>query len=523
MTNVLYIPLDERACNYRFPQQLAQMTGSIRLLTPPESIMGYRKNPADCEALWQWLFDHVQQCEYAILSVDTLVYGNILNSRLHHRTIEDCERLLDNFRKLKSMNPSLEIHAFSIVARVAAYNGSMEDPDYWETHGRDIWRYTILRDKLSRGESTAEERKEYTELVALIPAEYLNDFLARRKVDRAVNLACVDLTHEGVFEMLTIPKDDTAEYGYAALDQMAISEKIREHRLMGRVLVYPGADELGCVLLARVFCRIESYTPRIYVRYSSTLGPFLIPIVEDRPLHEGIKAQITSLGGIVEDSAADSDCMLAVHSPGKEMIDSCFQDHKDLTFTSHINTDEFIRYINDYIDRQQKAVGVADVAFINGSDKEFMDYLLTSGTLHRIQSVGGWNTAMNTVGVVLAQTVIAACRSRFEGDYDAYHLSEEFKMHHVVQDWLFQADALQTYFAAYRDKIDVFNLREHYNESYAFIGKELHRLIDEKFRGKYKGADIVLENLGCHWDGAQYIRFDLHLDGIRQIWEQNET
>ena len=191
MTNVLYIPLDERACNYRFPQQLAQMTGSIRLLTPPESIMGYRKNPADCEALWQWLFDHVQQCEYAILSVDTLVYGNILNSRLHHRTIEDCERLLDNFRKLKSMNPSLEIHAFSIVARVAAYNGSMEDPDYWETHGRDIWRYTILRDKLSRGESTAEERKEYTELVALIPAEYLNDFLARRKVDRAVNQMCI--------------------------------------------------------------------------------------------------------------------------------------------------------------------------------------------------------------------------------------------------------------------------------------------------------------------------------------------
>lgn len=39
----------------------------------------------------------------------------------------DCEWLLENFRTLKSMNPSLKIHAFNIVAWVAAYNGSMED------------------------------------------------------------------------------------------------------------------------------------------------------------------------------------------------------------------------------------------------------------------------------------------------------------------------------------------------------------------------------------------------------------
>ena len=127
---------------------------------------------------------------------------------------------------------------------------------------------------------------------------------------------------------------------------------------------------------------------------------------------------------------------------------------------------------------------------------------------------------MNTVGVVLAQTVIAAYRNRFDGDCGAYRLSEEFKMHDVVQDWLFQADALQTFFAAYKPKIDVFNLREHYEESYAFIGRELHRLIDEKFSGTYKGADIVLENLGCHWDGAQYIRFDLSLEGIAQRWNR---
>ena len=66
---------------------------------------------------------------------------------------------------------------------------------------------------------------------------------------------------------------------------------------------------------ARVFSQINSYRPRIYIRYSSVHGPFIVPRYEDRPLQEGIKAQITSLGGVVLDAPGDSDCMLAVNSP----------------------------------------------------------------------------------------------------------------------------------------------------------------------------------------------------------------
>ena len=110
----------------------------------------------------------------------------------------------------------------------------------------------------------------------------------------------VDLVRDGVFDVLTVPKDDTAEYGYAALDQMAIAKRVRELRLPdSRVLVYPGADEVGSVLFARVFNQIKNYRPRIYIRYSSVYGPFIVPRYEDRPLQEGIKAQICSLGGVV--------------------------------------------------------------------------------------------------------------------------------------------------------------------------------------------------------------------------------
>ena len=188
---------------------------------------------------------------------------------------------LSRFTELKRKNPELSIHAFNLVARVAAYDSAAEDPDYWASYGRKIWRYACLTDKAERGEADEAERGECAALRREIPDGVLDDFLARRAVDRAVNLACVDLVRDGVFDVLTVPKDDTAEYGYAALDQMAIAKRVRELRLPDRVFVYPGADEVGSVLFARVFNQIKNYRPRIYIRYSSVYGPFIVPRYED--------------------------------------------------------------------------------------------------------------------------------------------------------------------------------------------------------------------------------------------------
>lgn len=122
MNQVLYIPLDERACNYEFPVQLANMTKDVKILVPPVEWMGFKKEPADTEALWNWLFENAGCCTHAILSVDTLTYGNIINSRTHHRSLATCLELLNRFDALKCQNPSLSIHAFNLVARVAAYD-----------------------------------------------------------------------------------------------------------------------------------------------------------------------------------------------------------------------------------------------------------------------------------------------------------------------------------------------------------------------------------------------------------------
>ena len=514
MTNVIYVPLDERACNYSFPRKLAQMTNGITLLVPPYDDMGCLKTPADYEKIWAWIFETAPKCEYAILSVDTLVYGNIVNSRTHHRTCGECKKTLENFRKLKRDNPRLKIHAFNLAARVAAYNDAHEDPDYWATQGRNIWRYTYLEDKISRGHADDGEKKERDGLKQSIPPVILNDFLQRRAVDRFTNLYCVDLVKDGVFDVLTIPKDDTAEYGYAAMDQSAIAKKVREERLMDRVFVYPGADEVGCVLFVRVFNLIKDYTPRVYVRYSSTLGPTIVPKYEDRPLGESIKAQITSAGGVCEDNTDHADCMLAVNAPGKYMIESCEQYTKDLTFTSHINMHEFLRYIGYFADHYRKAVGLAEVSVCNGCENEFMDYALISGVLEKVQSVGGWNTAQNTIGVVLAQAVIASYYDRFDADEEHFRLSEEFKLRSIVCDWLYQSNVLPRFLLAAAGKIDPYALQDHYEDVREYFEKDLKKMAEEKFGGRYKGASIAIRNLSFNWDGVFYIDFDVKLDGL---------
>lgn len=519
MTKILYVPLDERACNYDFPRALARMTDGIELLVPPREDMGMLKTPAKYERIWQWIFRNAADCAYAILSVDTLVYGNIINSRTHHRTRGECEKTLGFFKRLKEINPHIKIHAFNLVARVAACNDAHEDPDYWAEHGLRIWRYAYLTDKIGRGHASEAERAELPGLTASIPREDLEDFLARREVDRFVNLSCVDFVGEGVLDVLTVPKDDTAEYGYAAMDQSAIARRVREKRLMDRVFVYPGADEVGCVIFTRIFNLINQYTPRVYVRYSSTLGPGVVPLYEDRPLHESIKAQITSAGGILEDGAVNSDCMLAVNSPGKYMIEAADQETKDLTFSSHINMHEFLRYISYYVRSYGKAVGLAEVSVCNGCENEFMDYAAMTGIFDRVQAVGGWNTAQNTVGVVLAQTVIAGYYGRFSGSYEKFRLSEEFKLRSIVCDWLCQSNVLRAFLAETKSRIDPFALRGHYGEAREYFKEHLDELVLRKFGGKYKDADIVIDSLEFSWDGAFYISLHVALEKLKFIIE----
>ena len=89
MKKVLYIPLDDRACNARFPGLMASIAGECEALTPPANMLGQLKIPADTDALWRWMFENAEGCTAAVLSVDMLTYCN-LSSFYHIAANSQC-------------------------------------------------------------------------------------------------------------------------------------------------------------------------------------------------------------------------------------------------------------------------------------------------------------------------------------------------------------------------------------------------------------------------------------------------
>lgn len=89
-----------------FPGLLSQMTEGLELLRPPYEWMGFLKKPADREKIWEWLFEQAGECDYAILSVDTLVYGNIIGSRIHTYSMEEWQGNYGSFPSAEKAEPS---------------------------------------------------------------------------------------------------------------------------------------------------------------------------------------------------------------------------------------------------------------------------------------------------------------------------------------------------------------------------------------------------------------------------------
>lgn len=513
--NILYVPLDERPCNYREPVMLSEISDEITMMVPPMQHMGKLKKPADVDILWKWLFEHAGECQYAILSIDTLVYGNIINSRIHHLSADECARRLERLNKLKTINPNLTVYAFNLVARVANYDCDAEDPDYWNDYGTAIWKYSYFMDKKQRGILTDDEEKEFLSVEHFIPTQVCDDFLERRKVDRFVNLTCLDYLKAGVIDSLVIPKDDNAEFGYAAMDHRAVAAKIYSDRLMDRAMIYPGADEVGSVLLARVFNQHFEYEPKVYTRYSSAHGSSVIPRYEDRPLSEGIKAQITSMGGICVSTPQESDFLFAVNAPGKVMQECADQfKSKDISYYTDTNLHEFLRYINYYKETWHRPVAIADDAYSNGADNEFMIMAKNDGILEKAIAYGGWNTSENTNGMCLSHAAIASYYEHNGWKCGNKSRSESFLLRKIIEDWLYQAN-MRYQILARKDgspSFDPFNVSENEKEIVEMMLSLLRQDIKSELGNTFLGKKIAISNLSLPWNRIYDIDFDLCLD-----------
>lgn len=425
MKKVVLLPLDERPCNYVFPYELFH--GEELSVVRPEKL-GNKKISACTEDLEAFLVKECKDADALVLSIDTLLYGGLIPSRLHSLSMEEAKRRLSVIKRLKDENPGLTLYAFEVIMRCPKYSSDDEEPDYYGICGEEIHRIGNILHRTRLGLCGKEEAEELMALKTLCGNEgnCLEDYTGRRAFNLSLNLATLNYVKEGIIDFLIIPQDDSAKYGYTAMDQEIVRERIMELTLQDRVLMYPGADEIAMTLLSRAANHFHGQRPMVYIRYSSNEAPFLIPSYEDRTLGETVKYHLIAAGCRMASSYTEAHLILAVNCPSGEMRESNCQPVKSQGYCVERNITEFLLFLEDCI-RDGKPVTVGDVAYANGADLELITLMNKNRLLDQVSGYAGWNTSSNTLGTALAQGVVSLC------DKDSGRL-KSFLMARYVED-----------------------------------------------------------------------------------------
>lgn len=400
---ILYIPHDDRPISLEQTAATAEAAG-ISLILPPTELLGGRDRAGDPDALWAWLDREVRRADAVVVSADSLIYGSLVASRKHDLDESTLKRRTDNFRTLKDKHNGLTTYVFASVMRSPRASEGGVEPAYYERYGPMIFEYTSLLDKQETRELTRYEKKQLKKLSEELPEQYLRDWLSRREKNLAVTLQLVKLAHTDSFKYLIVGRDDNAPYSQTRRDCRRIDDA-SQGLGKSRYASVPGVDELGLLMLTRAISDLAWDMPRVATIYAPGIGSATIPTYSDEPCGKSITAHLFAAGAYPTVSTERADIILAVNTDKYGRTYEAAWPVNDGTITDNH------RALADSIERELdrgKKVALADIKYANGADNGLMNCLAQRGILPRLYAYGGWNTADNTTGFVIAQSILAS-------------------------------------------------------------------------------------------------------------------
>ncbi len=492
------IPLDERPVNMRYPYMIAQIADAVLRLPPPD-LLSRKRTPADRAALAEWLANTAPSCDALIVSLDMLAYGGLIASRTTNDSALSCLSVLD---RLRALPLSCTTYAFNVITRLPDANDSIEEPDYWATYGKRLHRYSQLMHRAAEGEAVAEA------LAALhgeIPETHRTDFLQRRLRNHQVNLAALDLAVHGAFDLLVISSDDTSPYGLGSQEKAWLSLWRERLALGDSVLMYPGADEIGCVLTVRALLR-DSAPPRFHVHYAIEADKQRVAPYEDGAVSLTVERQIRALGGLIADSEPEADFIVAVNPPSRIGAELDFSPDAYAAEQAYRAAPmaAFAAQIAAWLRAGQRVI-LCDVAYPNGSDPFLMARLFEGIDVTQLAAYGAWNTAGNTIGTALAQGV-ASTMIRTPKQAQA---QQRFLAHRFVEDYLYQQGVRAEVRAWLAQRTGIPDSTPHIEaETCAYI----ERALSERLAGLPKLGEqwrIAPKSVRLPWQRTFEVDFDL--------------
>ncbi|MEV4658762.1 DUF4127 family protein [Micromonospora sp. NPDC049301] len=375
---VALVPLDDRPVNTYAPQMTAASAGA-QVQLPPRDLLGRFFTPGDGAAIARWL-GSTDGVDGYVISVSMLAYGGLIASRTAAPTLAAALENLAAIRNLRSTRPGAVIEVHDTIQRLAITSTGTELDTY-----RDLLvTWAKLYDQVvNLGQE--ELRAQLDAIRARIPDQVVENYLAARARNHQVNRLMVEWVADGTISHLVLSEDDTAPVGLARAERVELEALVAQLGVGDRVEIFPGADEVDALLVARVIAARTAPTYR--VEYAGVSGEDWTAQLEGIPFAENIRRHVAAVGGrVVSD---DADIVLAVNTPSS----APGQRAADL--------DAFVGRIGRLLAAGTPVI-VVDPLIVNKADHELVERMENRLDLAALLSYSGWNTGGNALGLALS-------------------------------------------------------------------------------------------------------------------------
>ncbi|MEU4643562.1 DUF4127 family protein [Micromonospora sp. NPDC023814] len=495
---IALVPLDDRPYTWYAPQQIATGAGYDTLL-PPREALGRHFTPGDGRAVGQWLTSSTTRADALVVALPMLAYGGLLNSRNSSVPETEVFARLAAVRAVRRSRPHRRLYAFDTIMRLTPEGPWRNELRAWATVKDEVDNLGMV-----------EKRPQLDALESQIPADVRSDYLATRARNHRVNLTMIEWAAEGIFDFLVVGQDDATGHGLHRPESQALAARIAQLGVGDRVVIYPGADVVAALLIAKIAIRDADVQPRVSVEYSRVPGEAWTAPYQNIPYAQLIRGYVDILGGTVVDQPEQSDLVLMANTGGSSASVAPFADR----LVAHV--------------RAGRLVALGDDAIAGHSDRRLLSLL--NGRIRYVELAGysGWN-----VGISLAQAMsrLALQQRSARGDlppgapatvgepvlaarrallHDAARASIELSISELVQTDSYRNNVrtATTAYAISLGEPDPQNIRTYFPEINAYAVDNTVPYAEKLFADEFAGATLALGSDGRAPVAARVERLD---------------
>lgn len=489
---ILYVPQDDRPVDYEYTVSTAEAAG-YQVLTPPAQYLSGMNFHGSPDKLMAWVNANAGKADAMVLSIDSLVYGGLVDSRKHNLPMETLTARLEKVEALHKSHKNVPIYVFSTVMRSPWAGGKGVEPDYYLTMGSDIYQLASLQAKMDEEGLNPQERNDWFAIMRRVPMEYLQDWYNRRRKNMSINYRLIDDARKGVFTYYSLGHDDNSVSTQSSLESKYL--KMAGTGIPKTVFgSFPGADQLGLLLITRASNDFNNYHPKITVIYPLGGGEKTVPRYDGQAIGKTIASHVEAIGGTMVDNERP-DLLLAVNTP------------LTTSTTESANFENFpimLQSTRDFLTQIEKAVNldipvsIVDMAFSNGSDNTLVYGLYQDKMMYRLAAYNGWNTASNSVGYGIAQGVLSK--------YMTADAHRDMLTTQYLDNWAYQAN-VRDYIYRMQQKLEAGVVTRYYPT----LNEELQSRTKEqlqRYASTYLGIDPKTVDVTLPWQRL----FEVYVD-----------